>query len=508
MGRWAWCLVALTALSAVAAPALVAAQRMGETASVHIGDDFIDPLTVTVRTGATVQFENVGQEPHWVASDVHPRHTNLPGLDAGRPLAAGARWSYVFTQIGRWGWHDHLNPHLTGTVIVVPTDNGPTEPSSLWQRLSAWWQTWRPRWPVRQHLLPDRDETACGVDNFVCWSQALRHLTARSGPEAAVKRLSEWRADGTIAPVVDEHQLAHQIGRETAATFGKEAAAFLRCPMSDFNGGCQHGFFEHVLGEAATPAAAAESICASLDEASFAHKYRYYCYHGVGHGLLMAHAYDLDAALKVCNALDALLKQDGCWQGVFMENANAGAQGIARVGMFSVADPLAPCRTITEAYRWQCYLNHGGYLVHVLQGSFPRAVEACLTEPNPRWRSACVQSLGLLISNPVWQHVVANSAEPADTVSVALTACEQAPPTARQDCLIGALDNIMNFDELNLAPRAIPFCERGRRWPKDTCFAQIGVNVGRLVTSRSDAIRHCAQVPETDQRACLAGARR
>ena len=52
----------------------------------------------------------------WVASDPHPIHSDLPGLDA-----KGAKESYSFTfdTAGEWGFHNHLRASDTGTIIVV-----------------------------------------------------------------------------------------------------------------------------------------------------------------------------------------------------------------------------------------------------------------------------------------------------------------------------------------------------------------------------------------------------
>ena len=102
--------------------------------------------------------------------------------------------------------------------------------------------------------------------------------------------------------------------------------AFYLC-STGFNYGCQHGFFEYVLARSESPKAAAGLVCESTDE-SRGEKFKFYCYHGVGRGIMMAQAYDLQAALDVCDTLPSVMSQDGCWQGVFMENVNAGMDGV------------------------------------------------------------------------------------------------------------------------------------------------------------------------------------
>ena len=68
----------------------------------------------------------------WPASNIHPTHSAYPGsgiekcstggkgsvFDACEPLSSGARYSFIFNQVGQWRFHDHINPQATGTVIV------------------------------------------------------------------------------------------------------------------------------------------------------------------------------------------------------------------------------------------------------------------------------------------------------------------------------------------------------------------------------------------------------
>lgn len=85
---------------------------------ISIEDTGFNPRTVTVAAGTTVTFVNNGQALHWPASAVHPTHQQLPGFDAMRGLATGESYSFVFSQSGTWTFHDHLQPTVTGSVVV------------------------------------------------------------------------------------------------------------------------------------------------------------------------------------------------------------------------------------------------------------------------------------------------------------------------------------------------------------------------------------------------------
>ncbi|MDP3735588.1 MAG: hypothetical protein Q8R39_04135 [bacterium] len=66
---------------------------------------------------------------------MHPTHKLYPGsdikkcgtlqggeknamFDACGAVTPGASWSFTFTELGSWKYHDHLNPLHTGTIVV------------------------------------------------------------------------------------------------------------------------------------------------------------------------------------------------------------------------------------------------------------------------------------------------------------------------------------------------------------------------------------------------------
>lgn len=75
------------------------------------------PASVTVPMNGTVTFTNSDTRPHQLASDPHPVHTTYPPLNSS-VLVAGQSLTVTFTKAGTFGYHDHLNPGLIGTVIV------------------------------------------------------------------------------------------------------------------------------------------------------------------------------------------------------------------------------------------------------------------------------------------------------------------------------------------------------------------------------------------------------
>lgn len=88
------------------------------------------PASVTIQKGGTVHFVSTSGGM-WVASDVHPSHTDYDGTSRAVHCAAGytgaapfdqcasgTSYSFTFTKTGTFTYHDHMNAGVKGTVIV------------------------------------------------------------------------------------------------------------------------------------------------------------------------------------------------------------------------------------------------------------------------------------------------------------------------------------------------------------------------------------------------------
>lgn len=75
------------------------------------------PSSITIKSGQSVTFENDSSSLLQVDSNPHPIHTDNTELNIGS-IAVGQQQSVVLTKTGSWGYHNHLNPTDTGTIIV------------------------------------------------------------------------------------------------------------------------------------------------------------------------------------------------------------------------------------------------------------------------------------------------------------------------------------------------------------------------------------------------------
>lgn len=329
----------------------------------------------------------------------------------------------------------------------------------------------------------------CG-SGYDCAASVILSVTESGGASAGMQTLAVLMDSRSFGITSDGHELAHLVGREVARHSGLTAEAFLSCPV-EYNYGCQHGFFEAALADAASPSEAARRICENLP-GNRPGKDKFYCYHGIGHGVMMAAAYDLNHSLSLCDSLPNSLAAESCWQGVFMENVN-GVMG-GEVEAFDNANPLAPCSRIPEQYQWQCYINHAAYLMRFYNNSLRHSAAACLNA-SPHVVSACMQSLALMTTNPAWQLVMARDAkvEGNNSIEIALGLCGKFPASHRQDCIFGAVDNLLNFQAYG---DAVGFCSGLSGGDRQVCATRFGAGLRGVLVSAESVGYLCAELPQ------------
>jgi plastocyanin len=101
------------------------------SATVTYNGSSFSPASVTIAQGGTITWTSTAGNI-WIASNPHPIHNGYdgttmqqhcaPGYTGAAPLdecASATSWSFVFNKVGTWGYHDHLNASVKGSVTVV-----------------------------------------------------------------------------------------------------------------------------------------------------------------------------------------------------------------------------------------------------------------------------------------------------------------------------------------------------------------------------------------------------
>jgi plastocyanin len=86
-------------------------------ATITYSDSGYSPSTITVKSGDTIAIKNTSSSEMQFDSDPHPVHTDDEELNAG-PVAPGQTITFTVTTTGTYGYHNHLNPSDSGTIVI------------------------------------------------------------------------------------------------------------------------------------------------------------------------------------------------------------------------------------------------------------------------------------------------------------------------------------------------------------------------------------------------------
>lgn len=353
------------------------------------------------------------------------------------------------------------------------------------------------------------DRTACYATlcepSYQCAEALVVEATEHAGPVVGTKVLDDLLVDRQkFNTITDGHEFSHLIGRTAAKVYGVNGDAFDWCPP-DYLYGCQHGFFEQAIADSDAPEhEVALSICEGITKHPVERR-KFYCYHGVGHGMMMAKGNDIYATVRACDQLPYGNAARGCWQGAFMENVNAETLGKDRATVFDAEDPLAPCNRVPLQYQWECYENHSAHLMKAFSNDVVAASKSCL-EAHKQTLPACTLSLAQLTTNPGWQKLIVD--EHPELVSHdtflenAVELCSKFPRKTVWQCYMSAMNNMLNYDQYEDALTycaLVPTSGGSRR----DCFQRLGNELRWRGKSADEVLDICKNASEQYRENCL-----
>lgn len=338
-----------------------------------------------------------------------------------------------------------------------------------------------------------------------CIKFGLENITKKYGTQTAMDALGLY-ANSPNSLAGDIHERAHYIGYQTAITYGTKGDSFLKC-STQFNYGCMHGFFIRAIEvkpKSMPLYQAADNICSSIESnPSYSINMKYYCYHGVGHAIMVARNYKLTAAISTCDQLKSQIGQTGCWQGVFMENVNGQMNEGVSNGSFSDTDPLAPCDTFADKYQRECYINQAGHLFSYYNWDISKSTLACLNAGAQT--STCLEGIGLSATSSVWQKILLGDQVSGGTESTGWLFCSKFPEGHVESCVTGAVVQILQMDRFDFK-RADRFCSLVGSSLQTACYRRIGEYTRLESTNSQNASGYCDQLPSMWQPVCRQGA--
>jgi hypothetical protein len=351
-----------------------------------------------------------------------------------------------------------------------------------------------------------------------CYAAAMEGRLA-GGPAPALDLLGQLAA---LDPDVrrDGHMYAHRIGIAALTATADVSKVFSSCTPA-WQSGCYHGVIQSyfLLTEQAgggIERTSVDGLCG--DYRGTRADLLFQCTHGMGHGLVMLHRYDLPKALLACDLLSRPFEQEMCHAGAFMENivnathphtpapkekaADAGHGGHGDHGghhgagpatafkALDPADPHYPCSIAGERYLIGCYTIQTSAMLHHAKGDLGKVAAECARAPE-KARSTCFLSLGRDVSTIA-----------AGKDAEAIRLCGLAVAAYRPVCHRGVVESIVN---MNADPaEGIGYCKAVPAPDgKGACYAAIGLQALVLPDGETKRAKACVMAEEAMREVCL-----
>jgi plastocyanin len=467
------CVLACLFVAASLAFAERASAHEGDDGSVvvHVTDEGFEPESVEVEAGTRVVFENVGGEGHWPASDDHPTHEVYSAFDPREPVEPGAEWSFTFDEPGKWEYHDHMNPYLTGEVVVRPAAPEGGFLASIGAFFASAYET------AVSALAGEREEPASTGGGEARTSESsgggsgelpeerygeieeeLAALVREEDPRAALEKLrEEIRTDDALARSC--HPLVHDVGHAAYEKYGDFGEA-MKYQDEVCNSGYLHGIIESRFEESDDVFADMKTMCDPYPQGSYM---SWQCYHGIGHGVMFYTANDLPRSLEMCDGFGSGFGRSNCANGVFMENFNAD-QKLHLSDYLKESDPFYPCAEQAERHKAICYLYAPTYYLSLNEGDYAAALEWC-NGAEAGFEASCAYGVGT-------QAMKENLNDP----ELVESACMEGEPEQTAPCVEGMTGLYVNHHG-SLGP-AKDLCARLEAPNRRACHAAVQAHAG------------------------------
>lgn len=89
-----------------------------EETTITFTNNGFSPAELSVKKGTIVTIVNDSSVQVQFSSDDHPTHRLNEGMNLP-VLSPGQSDSFVAEEVGEWGFHDHIDDSLTGTITVT-----------------------------------------------------------------------------------------------------------------------------------------------------------------------------------------------------------------------------------------------------------------------------------------------------------------------------------------------------------------------------------------------------
>ncbi len=374
---------------------------------IRISKDGFEPKELTVIEGDEVLFINNDDVAHWPASNFHPTHTLYSEFDPLKGIPPGESWKFKFEKVGAWRMHDHLSPHLTGTIVVLKDttiqNSTPETATSTQGASTGFWSKIKSFLTNLWYKLFSQNKKSDKVNSTLLGEfkklderdkyERLKEVAENDSPETAwqLVRTTYNTPEGVVG---NPHDMAHLVGQFIYKAYGFKGLSICE-PIFAF--GCYHGLMEVAFdkdrgnetsyGKDLLSAQEGCKTVGDLESPTY-----WSCIHGMGHGVATFRDHNIDKSLKDCDLLNERVRTY-CHDGVFMEFSISAPQNF-----YKKSDPIYPCDAIEESYKIACARAQVQVMRLRFQMNTSSIALTCIKTENKNIIFHCIDALGYFIA--------------------------------------------------------------------------------------------------------------
>lgn len=350
-----------------------------------------EPAQITLDQNASIIFVNEDTLPRWPASNIHPTHELYPEFDPKKPIDPGESWSFKPQKPGVWKYHDHLSPHIRGSLTV--TTEGSTSKNFLESIKIFFVNLYQKILSILNHtpkagVNPETFKELSPEEQF----KTLTNFAKKEGAQKAWSRLLEIYK-GEAGSTGNIHDLAHLTGK---LIYEDKGISGISICTPTFAFGCYHGLLDTAFKTSLAGLPIAEKECEKIGLVNSGPYGS--CVHGIGHGVASFHqTQDLKAALTSCDGL--IQGRNFCYDGVLMEFIRG-----APSSFYSKTDPFYPCSNLEKEsgtlYSIACGRNQPTVFIQKLGLKFESAVVLCGENAlSDKFKNSCFEAVGFMLAS-------------------------------------------------------------------------------------------------------------
>ena len=407
---------------------------------VELREDGFYPPSLTIEKGSMVTFTTKLSSFFWPASNFHPSHDLYPEFDPKVPVDPKGNWTFQFSRVGSWDYHDHLSPYFKGIIQVIETTGTTPKQVSGLQCVGLTGQV-----PID------------------CRKAELLVMLEKEGLDRTFQQIEEfYKNDQEFLKGC--HGVAHDLGVASYNLYKKDKDSVLSPRTSYCANGFYHGFMEAFLG-ATKSIELSRQFCLYVDAKLTDQAPDAYlqCFHGIGHGSIEftlgeGRRPSSNEAVLIKPALDLCEKASQkpeelyrCTSGAFNGVANMYISGEYGLDPRE-EDPLWICKIQPDKYKESCYGNMNSYLMWQSKNDFKEALKFVSVLTDGHAEMGVNYLAGMAAASNLLGFDL-------DKISASLQACRDLAFNLKDSCLKGLAQGYLEHGTPALEYRdAIKFC--------------------------------------------------